>query len=99
ALRGVVVRKSRQVSVTDIMALVSSEFSITTRDLTGKSRTQAVSLPRQITMYLCRQHTDQSLDEIGKYFGGRDHTTVLYAVNKIAKRVKDDRMFRELVGA
>ena len=97
ALRGVVVQHSRQVSVSEIMGLVTEEFSISARDMIGKSRTQAISLPRQISMYLCRQLTDQSLEEVGRYFGGRDHTTVLYAVKKIEKRVKDDKMFRELV--
>lgn len=97
ALRGVVVQRSRQVSVSEIMGLVTEEFSISARDMIGKSRTQAISLPRQISMYLCRQLTDQSLEEVGRYFGGRDHTTVLYAVKKIEKRVKDDKMFRELV--
>src|SRR5690606_41162625 len=96
-LRGVVVQRTKQISVSEIMGLVTSEFSISARELTGKKRTHAISLPRQISMYLCRQHTGQSLEEIGKYFGGRDHTTVLYAVNKIASRLKDDRMFRELL--
>ena len=84
ALRGVVMQRTRQITVSEIMGLVTSEFSISARDLTGKKRTHAISLPRQICMYLCRLHTGLSLEEIGKYFGGRDHTTVLYAVNKIA---------------
>ncbi len=97
ALRGVAVVRNRQVTLPDIMGLVTGEFSISARELTGKGRTQAVSLPRQICMYLCRQHTEQSLDEIGRFFGNRDHTTVLYSVQKVGKRVKEDRMFRDLV--
>ncbi len=98
ALRGVVVSRTRKLSLGDVMGVVTGHFSVSARELTGKGRTQAVSLPRQICMYLCRQHTEQSLEEIGRFFGNRDHTTVIYAVQKIKKRVKEDRVFRELVG-
>ncbi len=97
ALRGVVTARSRPIAVSDVMNLVSGEFSISPRELTGKGRAQTVSLPRQVCMFLCRQLTDLSYEEIGGFFSDRDHTTVLYAVRKIEKRVKDDRMFRELV--
>ena len=65
------------------MSLITSEFSISARDLTGKSRTQAISLPRQIAMHLARKYTDHCFEEIGRFFGNRDHTTVIYAVTKI----------------
>jgi chromosomal replication initiator protein len=77
--------------------LITTEFAITARELTGKSRTQTISLPRQIAMYLLREHTECSLEDIGRIFGNRDHTTVLYAVNKIRERAGKDRMFKELV--
>ncbi len=98
ALRGVSIGRSRQVSLAEIMDLITGDFSIPAREITGKSRTQAVSLPRQIGMYLSRELTEHSLEEVGRFFGNRDHTTVLYAVQKIKKRCKDDRMFRELLG-
>jgi chromosomal replication initiator protein len=79
------------------MTLITSEFAITARELTGKSRTQTVSLPRQIAMYLLREHTESSLEDVGRIFGNRDHTTVLYAVNKIRERAQKDRMFKELL--
>ncbi len=97
ALRGVVRTRSTPVTSSDIMSLITDEYSITTRDITGKGRTQTVSLPRQIAMFLTRKLTDLSLEEIGRNFGNRDHTTVLYAVQKIEKRIKDDRRFRETV--
>ena len=50
-------------------------------------------------MYLCRQHTDESLESIGRFFGNRDHTTVMYGVQKIQKRVKEDPSMRELTEA
>ena len=79
------------------MSLITSEFSISTRDLTGKSRTQAISLPRQIAMFLARKYTDHCFEEIGRSFGNRDHTTVIYAVTKIRDRGKKDRMFRDFL--
>ena len=86
-----------QVSVDDVMTLVTTEFAISARELIGKSRTQTVSLPRQIAMFLLREHTDNSLEDVGRIFGNRDHTTVLYAVNKIRERTQKDRMFKELL--
>jgi chromosomal replication initiator protein len=89
--------RQTQVSTDDIMTLITSEFAITARELTGKSRTQTVSLPRQIAMYLLREHTESSLEDVGRIFGNRDHTTVLYAVNKIRERGQKDRLFKELL--
>jgi chromosomal replication initiator protein len=86
-----------QVSADDVMSLVTTEFAISARELTGKSRTQTVSLPRQVAMYLLREHTENSLEDVGRIFGNRDHTTVLYAVNKVRDRSQRDRMFKELL--
>ncbi|MEY3162245.1 MAG: hypothetical protein RIT25_2236 [Planctomycetota bacterium] len=97
ALRGVALPRQAQVAAEDVMNLITSEFAISGRDLTGKSRTQAVSSPRQIAMFLLRDHTDMSLEDIGRLFGNRDHTTVLYAVNKIRERSQKDRMFKEML--
>ncbi len=97
ALREGSVMRSRLVSMPNIMDLITSEFSISAKDLLGKSRTQAISLPRQIGMFLARHHTEHSLEEVGRFFGNRDHTTVLYAVGKIRKRSQQDRMFQELL--
>ena len=54
-------------------------------------------MPRQIAMFLLREHTENSLEDIGKIFGNRDHTTVIYAVNKVRDRSTKDRMFKELL--
>jgi chromosomal replication initiator protein len=89
--------RNSQVSADDVMTLVTSEFAISARELTGKSRTQTVSLPRQVAMFLLREHTENSLEDVGRIFGNRDHTTVLYAVNKIRERTQKDRMFKELL--
>ncbi|MCA8949907.1 MAG: chromosomal replication initiator protein DnaA [Planctomycetes bacterium] len=95
-MRGLPVRNG-QVSADDVMNLITSEFAISARELTGKSRTQMVSLPRQVAMYLIREHTENSLEDVGRIFGGRDHTTVLYAVNKIKERLQRDRTFKDLI--
>ena len=89
--------KECKISVEDVINMITSEFAISARDLTGKSRTQAISLPRQIAMYLLREHTELSLEDIGRVFSNRDHTTVLYAVTKIRDRSQTDRMFKDLL--
>ncbi len=95
-LRGMPMRRA-QVTSEEVMALITGEFAIMARELIGKSRTQAVSMPRQIAMFLLREHTESSLEDIGKIFGNRDHTTVIYAVNKVRERSTKDRMFKELL--
>ena len=95
-LRGMPMRRA-QVTAEEVMSLITGEFAITARELIGKSRTQAVSMPRQIAMFLLREHTESSLEDIGKFFGNRDHTTVIYAVNKVRDRLQKDRMFKELL--
>ncbi len=59
-------------------------------DFLAKKRTRNVAFPRQIAMYLCRELTDYSLPRIGDFFGGRDHTTVIHAHNKIIKELETD---------
>ena len=90
-------RRTVKVTLPDIMSLITTEFSVSTKELTGKGRTQAVSTPRQIGMFLARKHTDHSLEDVGRFFGNRDHTTVLYAVTKINKRLPQDRTFLTLI--
>ena len=73
----------REISVEDIMKTVASHFDITVADMKGSRRTRAISEPRQIAMYLCRKHTHHSYPELGRKFGGKDHTTVLAACRKL----------------
>lgn len=75
--------KPRQITLDIIMDVVASYYQIRKEDLTSKKRTRNVVLPRQIAMYLCRELTDLSLPKIGDSFGGRDHTTVIHAYEKI----------------
>jgi len=79
------------VSPTDIITMTAEYFKLTVDDLYGSSRSQAVAQARQIAMYLCRERTNLSLPKIGQLFGGRDHTTVIYACRKIADLMKERR--------
>jgi chromosomal replication initiator protein len=81
----------RPVSVTTIKQVVSEAFGIPVTELESAKRSQVVVAPRQLAMYLCRELTDATLPAIGREFGGRDHTTVLYAVQKITRRLHHDR--------
>jgi chromosomal replication initiator protein len=87
------------VSVEAIMAEVASQFGVHVNDLRGDRRSQDIAYPRQIAMYLARDLTDLSLPQIGERFGSRHHTTVIYAVQKIDRQLKDghDRQLHELI--
>ncbi|NHI15889.1 chromosomal replication initiator protein DnaA [Microbacterium excoecariae] len=79
------------VSPTDIIKASADYFKLTVEDLYGPGRAQAVAQARQIAMYLCRERTNLSLPKIGQLFGGRDHTTVMYATKKITELMKEKR--------
>lgn len=75
----------------EIVRAVSNYFKLTQEELFGKSRSQAIVTGRQIAMYLCREKTNMSLPKIGALFGGRDHTTVMYAIKKVGDLMKERR--------
>jgi chromosomal replication initiator protein len=79
------------IAPTDIITNTAEYFKLTVEDLYGSSRSQAVATARQIAMYLCRELTNLSLPKIGQLFGGRDHTTVMYANKKISELMKERR--------
>ena len=83
-------REARRVRIEDIQRVVARHYSIPKTDLVSARRTQAIVRPRQIAMYLAKVLTPRSLPEIGRRFGGRDHTTVLHAVRKIDELAKTD---------
>ena len=73
-----------------VSELVSAQFKLSLEELRSRSRKRSVAFPRQVAMYLCKQLTSRSLPEIGRRFGGRDHTTVMYAYDKIRKEVEGE---------
>ena len=82
--------KNKNFTVPIILKTVADFFSIPVSDIKSKKRSRAISIPRQIAMYLCRVHTKCSLPDIGQQFGGKDHTTVIFSHNKISKIVKEN---------
>jgi len=70
---------------------VTKYYNVRLSDLQSKKRHKSIAFPRQVCMFLARRHTRYSLEEIGGYFGGRDHTTVLHAVRTVGQDCKDDQ--------
>jgi chromosomal replication initiator protein len=89
--------KPRQLTIADIQKTVGEHFDMRLEDFKAKKRTKAIAFPRQIAMYLARELTDFSLPKIGDEFGGRDHTTVIHAHEKIAKELQSDFSLRQTV--
>jgi chromosomal replication initiator protein len=90
-------REPKRVKIEDIQKLVASRYNVSRSDILSERRTATVVKPRQIAMYLSKILTLRSLPEIGRRFGGRDHTTVLHAVRKIEKAIGEDRLLNEEV--
>jgi len=80
----------REVTVESIQKTICDYFNIKIGDLKAKRRTQNIALPRQVAMYLCRKHTENSFPAIGDKFGGRDHSTVIHASKTIERKIKED---------
>jgi chromosomal replication initiator protein len=86
-----------RIKIDDILKVVGRHFNVGRTDLLSPRRARSVVVPRQIGMYLAKKMTARSLPEIGRRFGGRDHSTVLHAVRKIEDQIKtDDRLAREV---
>lgn len=98
-------RSTHQVTPDSIKDIVAQYYNLKSEDFISKKRTRQISYPRQIAMYLCRELTDLSLPRIGEEFGGRDHTTVMHACDKIIKdlddaefKMKINKIIREIKG-
>ena len=97
ALKDLLSIQNRQVGVENIQKTVADFYKIKIADMYSKKRPASIAKPRQIAMYLAKELTQKSLPEIGELFGGRDHTTVLHAVRKIAgDRTKDSELNQQL---
>ena len=80
-----------------IKKIVAKYYGVKVADLESKKRTNDIAFPRQVAMYLIREMTDSSLPKIGSLFGGRDHTTVKYACDKIDYEIRHDENFRDII--
>ncbi|MEM7307143.1 MAG: chromosomal replication initiator protein DnaA [Planctomycetota bacterium] len=96
-LRDLFASQRREPTMEDIIRVVTERFGVKLSELQSKRRSNAIAFPRQIGMVLARRMTRMSLEEVGSYFGGRDHSTVLHAVRKIERLVEEDPRTRELV--
>jgi chromosomal replication initiator protein len=90
-------REPKRLKIEDIQKMVATRYNVTRADILSDRRTAAVVRPRQIAMFLSKTLTPRSLPEIGRRFGGRDHTTVLHAVRKIEKELSSDRLLTDEV--
>ena len=97
ALEGQIRLAARHISITDIIKVVTRHFDVRVVDLQSKKRSQSITEPRQICMYLARNLTKHSLEEIGGHLGGRDHTTVMHACNKISQAERSDHKMHALL--
>lgn len=77
-------------NIKKVMQIVSNHYNVTIDDLKGKKRSSNITIPRQIAMYICRIYLEESLPKIASEFGGKDHTTVMYSVEKIKKEIEKD---------
>ena len=85
----------RKVTVEEIQKKVANYFNVRFNDMVSIRRSRIVARPRQVAMYLSKTHTPKSLPEIGRLFGGRDHTTVMHAVKKVQELCREDLAFAE----
>ena len=94
-----ILQNTRQKIVTPegVIETVSQFFNIDTKELKGRSRSADIVLPRQIAMYIIREHTESSLVEVGQAFGGRDHTTVMHGYDKIQREIETNTQLRQQV--
>src|SRR4051812_43813424 len=83
--------EQRRITVQQILEVVTKYYNVKLSDLQGKKRHKSIAFPRQVCMFLARRHTRYLLEEIGGYFGGRDHTTVLHAVRTVDADIKNER--------
>lgn len=88
---------SNPVRAETVQRVVALKYSVDVKDLKGHQRTASIAMPRQVAMYLCCVMTEMSSTDIGRAFGGKDHSTVLHARKKIEKKIEEDPFFLELI--
>lgn len=92
-------KDTSSITLENIIKYVSEEFGVSTMDIRGSKKNKTIVLPRQIAMYLTHTLTECSSTEIGLFFGGRNHTTILYAIDKMKKELENDSVLKSKVDA
>ena len=98
-LRNVLTHEDQAVTIVIIQKFVSDHYKLKLSALTSRNNSKSITMPRQIAMYLCKHLTKASLPEIGKSFGGKHHSTVIYSVRKIEEMRKRDSDFNSLINS
>lgn len=88
-----IAKRNKHVTIENILDVVSEYYNIQKRDILSKKRTKEIAQARQVAMFLAKEYTDMTLQLIGSFFNGKDHATVLYAVNTINRQMKADKKF------
>jgi len=96
-LKDLLVSESPAITVESIQKLVANHYNLKVTELKSKNNSQQISFPRQVAMYLCKRMTDSSLPEIGRRFGGKHHSTVIHAIQKIDHKRSNEKEFDRLV--
>lgn len=97
AMKDVIKTKDTTITIDNIVKVTTENYNVKLSDLQSKKRTQSIAVPRQIAMYVAKKLTNHSLQEIGAYFGGRDHSTVLHAFHKVDALREEDATFKKNV--
>jgi chromosomal replication initiator protein len=79
-------------NIDNVINVVAEHYNVSNKEIKGKKRTAQIAIPRQIAMYICREHLKEKLPRIGQEFGGKDHTTVMHSVDKINKELKENQI-------
>ena len=96
-LEGVYSDARGQIDIAQIQKAIIKYFNLKPTDLKSKNRSKKIVVPRQLAMYLCRKYTEESLPQIGKFFGGRDHSTVIHATRKIKHDIEiNTKLYNDL---
>lgn len=90
-LKDFTIDKNRHFTIPNIQKTVAQFFQLKVADLKSKKRSRDISIPRQIAMYICREYTQASLPEIGRQFGGKDHTTVIFSYRKVSGMLNENK--------
>jgi chromosomal replication initiator protein len=96
-LKDLLVSESPAITVESIQKLVANHYNLKVTELKSKNNSQQISFPRQVAMYLCKRMTESSLPEIGRRFGGKHHSTVIHAIQKIEHKRSNEKEFDRLV--
>ena len=96
-LKDIIVEQNKEITVENIQKIIANHFQIKTSELKSSKRLKNLVLPRQIAMYISRKLTSASYPEIGSKFGGKDHSTIIYAIKKIEKNMIDDLQLRSTI--